>query len=171
MKKSPRTARYAIVLALVMCAFSFPTVLVHAQGQASVGGTGGAASCGDTDQLSQMFCNADIPKMLNSAFQVAIRIGAILAVLRIAYAGYLYMGSEDMWSSKSAAKEAFRDAIVGLLILLAIWLILHQIDPRILSLKINFPAGGGAAQQQSQQNSSVFVAPSGNGTVIPSGQN
>jgi ABC-type nickel/cobalt efflux system permease component RcnA len=118
-----------------------------------------------------MFCNADIPTMLNTAFQVAIRLGAILAVLRIAYAGYLYMGSEDMWSSKSAAKEAFRDAIVGLLILLAIWLILHQIDPRILSLKINFPAGGGAAQQQSQQNSSVFVAPSGNGTVIPSGQN
>jgi threonine/homoserine/homoserine lactone efflux protein len=74
--------------------------------------------------------------MLNQVFQLAIALGGVLAMLRIGYAGWLYMGSEDMWSSKTHAKEVFRDAIIGLLILLAIWLILNQINPDMLKLKI-----------------------------------
>ena len=59
-----------------------------------------------------------------------------IAMLRIGFAGYLYMGSADMWSSKTRAKEVFQDAIIGLLILLAIYMILYQINPDILELKI-----------------------------------
>jgi threonine/homoserine/homoserine lactone efflux protein len=95
----------------------------------------GSGNCGG-DPLSNLFCSGSLPQMLNFAFQAAIRLGAVLAMLRIAYAGYLYMGSEDMWSTKSHAKEVFRDAIIGLLVLLAVYLILHQIDPRILNLQV-----------------------------------
>jgi prepilin signal peptidase PulO-like enzyme (type II secretory pathway) len=75
-----------------------------------------------------------IAGMLNTAFVVAINIGAILAMMRIMWAGWLYMGSADMWSNKHHAKEVFQNAIIGLLILLAIWIILHQINPDILNI-------------------------------------
>jgi hypothetical protein len=59
-----------------------------------------------------------------------------MAVLRIAYGGYLYMGSADMWGNKQQAKEAIGDAIVGLLLLFAIYLILNQINPNLLNLNV-----------------------------------
>ncbi|MBI5470415.1 hypothetical protein HY968_03840 [Candidatus Kaiserbacteria bacterium] len=125
---------------LVLMLFSFfliPQNSAHAQASTSIAPaqTTSGANCGG-DPLSNLFCSGSLPEMLNFAFQAAIRLGAVLAMFRIAYAGYLYMGSEDMWSKKSDAKEVFRNAIIGLLILIAVWLILHQIDPRILSLTI-----------------------------------
>jgi len=87
------------------------------------------------DALAQLFCSTDLSSMLNSVFQLSITLGGVLAILRIGYAGYLYMGREDMWSTKQHAKEVFRDAIIGLLILLSIWLILNQINPDLLKLQ------------------------------------
>lgn len=77
----------------------------------------------------------DIASFINSAFKVALSVGAILAVLRIAYAGYLYMGT-DMWHTKSHAKEILGDVVLGLLLLLGIYLILWQINPDLLRLDI-----------------------------------
>ena len=57
------------------------------------------------------------------------------AVLRLVYAGYLYMGT-DMWSSKKHATDVIRDTVLGLLILLAIYLVLYQINPQILNLNV-----------------------------------
>ena len=76
----------------------------------------------------------DIGSMLNTAFIVAINLGAILAMIRIIYGGWLYMGSSDMWSNKHHAKEVIGDAVFGLLLLLAIWIILNQINPDILNV-------------------------------------
>lgn len=77
----------------------------------------------------------DIATFINGAFKAALSIGAILAVLRIAYAGYLYMGT-DMWHTKSHAKEILGDVVLGLLLLLGIYLILWQINPDLLRLDI-----------------------------------
>lgn len=77
----------------------------------------------------------DLSSFVNGLFKFAIGIAAIGAVIRIAYAGYLYMGSADMWSSKSAAKKILADVTLGLLLLMAIWLILRQINPDILKLE------------------------------------
>jgi|SRR3989344_791291 len=78
--------------------------------------------------------NGDLSNFINGLFKFAIAIGAIVGVLRIAYAGYLYMGAADMWSTKSEAKKILGEVTLGLLILLAIWLILNQINPDILQL-------------------------------------
>jgi hypothetical protein len=88
---------------------------------------------------AKLFANdqsVNLNSMLSTAFTMALSVGAILAVLRIAYAGYLYMGQADMWSTKGHAKEVFQNAIIGLLILFGIWLILNQINPDILQLDI-----------------------------------
>lgn len=88
-----------------------------------------------TDAFSSMFGKqGDLGALLNSFFVVAINVGAILAMFRIAWAGWLYMGSADMWSEKQHAKNVFQDAIIGLLILLAIWIILNTINPQILNV-------------------------------------
>ncbi len=78
--------------------------------------------------------STSLASMLNTAFLVAINVGAILAMLRIMWAGWLYMGSADMWSNKHHAKEVFQNAIIGLLVLLAVYLILYQINPQILNV-------------------------------------
>lgn len=78
--------------------------------------------------------NGDFATYINKVFQFAIAIGAMAAVLRLVYAGYLYMGSADMWSSKSEAKHIISDVTLGLFLLLAVWLILYQINPDILKL-------------------------------------
>lgn len=79
----------------------------------------------------------DLRTFINAAFKILLSVGAILAVLRIAYAGYQYMSS-DAWGEKSHAKEILGDTVIGILLLLSVWLILYQINPQILDLKIKY---------------------------------
>lgn len=72
---------------------------------------------------------------LTSAFNIAISVGAILAVLRIGYAGFKYM-TTDAAGTKSDAKEIIQNAVIGLLLLLGIVLILERINPDILQINI-----------------------------------
>src|SRR3990167_2363699 len=81
----------------------------------------------------------DLSIFIGRLFGFALSIGAILAVLRIAWGGYLYM-TTDLWSSKERAKEVLRETTLGLFLLLAVWLILHQINPKILELNIKIEA-------------------------------
>lgn len=68
-------------------------------------------------------------------FTTAISVGAILAVLRLGWAGYLYMTS-SAGGSIGKAKEVIGDVVLGLFLLLSCWLILKQINPDILKLNI-----------------------------------
>jgi hypothetical protein len=78
--------------------------------------------------------NGDFSNFINSLFKFTLAIGAIAAVLRIAYAGFLYMGQSDMWSHKGQAKTIIGDVTLGLLLLLGVYLILYQINPDIVKL-------------------------------------
>ncbi len=87
-----------------------------------------------SSKLSNLYATSDFSGFINGLFKFAIAIGAIVAVLRLAYAGYLYMGQSDMWSHKGEAKSIIADVTLGLLLLLSIYLILYQINPDILTL-------------------------------------
>ena len=80
--------------------------------------------------------NGDLSIFIGRLFGFALSIGAILAILRIAWGGYLYM-TTDLWSTKERAREVLRETILGLLLLLAVWVILSQINPDILKLQLN----------------------------------
>lgn len=86
-------------------------------------------------KLGQLYSSGDFSNFINGLFKFAIALGAIGAVLRLAYAGYLYMGQSDMWSHKGEAKDIIKDVTLGLLLLLAIYLILYQVNRDILTLK------------------------------------
>ena len=102
---------------------------VHAQGFAPL------ADTPQTSKLGQLYgSGGNLASFINGLFKFSLAIGAIVAVLRLAYAGYLYMGQSDMWSHKGEAKTIIADVTLGLLLLLSIYLILYQINPGILKL-------------------------------------
>jgi len=86
-------------------------------------------------RLQDIYSGTDLANFISKLFTFAISIGAILAVLRLGWAGYLYM-TTDSWGSKGKAKEVIGDVVLGLLLLLSIWIILKQINPDILKLNI-----------------------------------
>ena len=89
-----------------------------------------------TEHISRLFDpNSTLVDLFNAIFFFAIAIGAILAVLRLGYAGIIYM-TTDLWHSKQGAKEIISHAVLGILLLLAVYLILFQINPEILNLDI-----------------------------------
>lgn len=88
-----------------------------------------------TPFFSQAFQSGNIADFVNAAFRAALAIGAMLAVLRIAYGGFIYM-TKDSFPVKQDAKEIIQNAVFGLLLLLAIWVILNQINPNILKLDV-----------------------------------
>jgi hypothetical protein len=93
------------------------------------------ADYADSKKLKTLINNdLSLAQYLNTLFKVAITVGAILAVLRLLYAGYMYMAS-DVWTNKETAKQIFRDVFLGLFLLLSIFIILRQINPNLLNLK------------------------------------
>ena len=73
---------------------------------------------------------------LNALFRITIGLGALFAVVKIAFAGVWYMMSEGGFTSKEAAKKDIWGALAGLLILLSTVIILDLINPDILNLNI-----------------------------------
>lgn len=92
--------------------------------------------------LSQYFTSTNLPQLFNAMFNMALSAGAILAVLQLARAGWLYMSS-DAFGTKSHAKEIIQDAILGLVLLIGIWIVLNQINPCLLNLNILQTIQGG----------------------------
>ncbi|OGG51016.1 hypothetical protein A2763_00220 [Candidatus Kaiserbacteria bacterium RIFCSPHIGHO2_01_FULL_54_36] len=119
------TAIFAFVCACLLAPF-----LVHAQ-------TGNFVPLAETPggKLAELYSSPDLSGFINGLFKFGIALGAIIAVLRLAYAGYLYMGQSDMWSHKGEARTIIADVTLGLLILLSIYLILFQINPDIVQFK------------------------------------
>lgn len=78
-----------------------------------------------------------------------IGFAAVLAVLMIMFGGFTYMTSEAL-GGKESGKEMMLNAVYGLLLILASFLILQTINPELLNLNLNIgsitgtvPAGGG----------------------------
>lgn len=86
-------------------------------------------------KLADAYNTPELGPFIQKLFVGAISLGAILAVLRLAYAGFVYMSS-DLPGLKSNSKEIIWDTLLGLFLLLAIYLILYQINPDILSLNV-----------------------------------
>ena len=91
------------------------------------------ADYGTSIKAGDIFSSQNLGEFMNKLFVGAISLGAILAVLRLAWAGFVYMGT-DMWGKKEQAKEIIQDVLLGLFLLLAMVLILRQINPEILNL-------------------------------------
>jgi hypothetical protein len=115
----------------------------------------------DSQKLKGAYTEGNFSKFLNRVFMGAISLGAILAFLRLAWAGFRYMSS-DLPGVKGNAKETINDVFLGLFLLLAIWIILWQINPQILSLKISETNIDGSTSAADYEDADFFPA-SGSG--------
>jgi len=137
-------------LVLAVLAFSAP-VFAQTSNTDCAKDTGGfvpLACFNKSPKLTDLYTEGDLANFLSKLFMGTIAIGAILAVLRLSWAGFVYMSS-DLWSQKGHAKEIIQDTLLGLFLLLAIWLILNLINPDLLKLKVE--AKKTAPTQQVQQ--------------------
>ncbi|MCI5051435.1 MAG: D-alanyl-D-alanine carboxypeptidase family protein [Candidatus Pacebacteria bacterium] len=75
---------------------------------------------------------------INSLFQIALAILAVLSVVMIVVGGVQYMTTEAIFQ-KEAAKGYISKAVLGLILALGIFVILNTINPRLLN--INFGEG------------------------------
>lgn len=83
-------------------------------------------------------------------YALSISIAAMLAVVKIIYAGIQYMLS-DVVTSKQNAKADIKGALFGLLIVISAALLLQTINPKLLDLNIfeKIPTNPGVAPANS----------------------
>ena len=88
-------------------------------------------------------------ELLNTLFKVLIYLGGTIAVLYLVLGGITYMVSEVV-DKRSLARDRIKAALIGLLILLASYLILFTINPNLVNA-CNVLNGntGGVVQSQS----------------------
>lgn len=77
----------------------------------------------------------DIETYLNVLYVLSISIAALLAVVKIIFAGVKYMVS-DVVPTKESAKKDIKGAIFGLLIVIGAVLILETINPKLSSTSV-----------------------------------
>ncbi|MEN9389941.1 MAG: hypothetical protein RLZZ283_41 [Candidatus Parcubacteria bacterium] len=78
--------------------------------------------------------SAPLSEYVNIVFNLAITVGAVAAVMMIAYGGIEYMLSAALPQQKDG-KTKIQNAFLGLALLLLVYLILFVINPDLVSLK------------------------------------
>jgi hypothetical protein len=109
--------------------------------------------------------NTDEPgTYLQTMYQVAVALAAILAVVMLVVGGFQYMTSEA-FNTKEQAKTRIWGAIGGLLLILASWLILNVVNPELLKFDFgnlrsgiqDSVQGGSAGAETDTQGGEVAV--------------
>jgi uncharacterized membrane protein len=87
--------------------------------------------------------NGRLPNLedfLAGVFTFLIGAAAVLAVIQITTGGIQYMTSNAAGSIEDA-KDKIRQAIIGLLLILATYIILNTINPALVNISIGIPEG------------------------------
>lgn len=125
--------------------FTIPTLLVFAQStstQAEGTSTGwhltqGEGGCMEIELPFIPKCGATPASYLSGLYRLALGLGVLAALIMIVIAGITYATSGDNASKQKEARGQIRDAIIGIVILLASVLILNTINPDIASMQLN----------------------------------
>lgn len=78
----------------------------------------------------------DFVTYAGAAISFVIGFSAVLAVLVLVYGGFMYMTGEAINTKKEGA-DTMKNAVYGLLLILASWIILNTINPNLLNLNLN----------------------------------
>ncbi|MFC1663533.1 hypothetical protein ACFL0A_00140 [Patescibacteria group bacterium] len=79
--------------------------------------------------------SATLPSLIEYLFNFALMIGGLAAFFMLILGGFRYLTSTGNPTATSDAKDRITSAILGLLLLLASYLLLQVINPDILILK------------------------------------
>lgn len=130
------------------CALVLAPVLVFAQ-------ESGFVPLTNIDAVKFTGNSSDLPNFLNNIYKICIGLAAVLGVLQIMRAGLTWMTAAGSHEKLGEAKGLIRDAILGLILVLAPTIVFSIINPDILDLKI-----GGLDQLDTVQNVNSPMDPS-----------
>lgn len=102
--------------------------------------------------------SGDLGAYLNNLFDLALLVGAILAVLVIASAGLQYMTTDAVYG-KTESRRRIMHAVAGLLMLLGIWLFFNTINPNILKLDFELKKVNTQGTKPPQPKQPAVVSP------------
>jgi hypothetical protein len=74
---------------------------------------------------------------LSKIYSYSIAIAGVLAVLMLVWGGFKYMTTDSILG-KSDGKEIVNNALLGLVLVFASWLILYTINPNLVNWNLNF---------------------------------
>ena len=78
----------------------------------------------------------DAGQYIKGAFNLAIGIAAVLAIIMIVIGGIQYMGTESI-GGKGAGLKKIKDAVLGLLLALGSYVLLFTINPALTNFNLN----------------------------------
>lgn len=145
MRKKTAFLSFTLAITLSVGLFLIPS-LIYAQTTGDIPEFKPLTNVDGTPFKEIFSTNATLGDFFQGLFNLSITIGALLAVLMLAWSGWQYMTS-DVVSMKGDAKKRIQNALIGLLMLLATVLVLRQINPDLVSLSILNTGGGVAATQ------------------------
>ena len=96
----------------------------------------GTTDCtGDMASSGNYNCNTNLSNYLPGVFNLVIGLAGVLAFVMLTYGGVLYMTS-DAISNKSEGKKYITNALTGLGITIASWLIIFTINPDMVKFNL-----------------------------------
>lgn len=78
--------------------------------------------CGSSDQSACTIC--DLAKLAQNILNAAIWLAVIFSAILFAWAGFLYLTNVGNPGGISKAKEVFTNVFIGLVIIVAAWLVI-----------------------------------------------
>lgn len=88
---------------------------------------------------TKTFSGGDLSSYLEAVFAFGISLAGILAVAMIVIGGIQYMTAYGNSSAVENAKERITQALLGLLLAVAAWLILYTINPDLAKGQLTVP--------------------------------
>ncbi len=76
-----------------------------------------------------------IETYIKAGFNIFLGVASVIAIVQFAFGGLMYMMSEAV-TSKEEAKHRMTSSVWGILLILASYIILYQINPDILTTNI-----------------------------------
>lgn len=91
-----------------------------------------------TDANGVTSCQTDLQKYLPAVFNLSIGVAAVMAFVMITFGGITYAVSDTI-TGKKDGKKYVEGAIWGLVLVIASWVILNTINPKILTFDLTIP--------------------------------
>lgn len=96
-----------------------------------------------------------LPGFINNLYRISIGLAAFFAIVQITWAGLIFMSSADSISKNTKARGKIFNAVIGLVLVLAPFVVFSVINPSILNISLNF------SSLQGTQGSTGVTAGSG----------
>ena len=79
--------------------------------------------------------SSELPQLIQYLYEWGIALGGLAAFIALLTAGFLFLTSAGNPTQMSEAKSRIQSAVIGLVLLLGSWLILHTINPELTTFK------------------------------------